>query len=78
MTIHRRENWGRPLEDVCRALKQLAGEFGEGVRFIYPVHPNPNVRDTVYRLLADVPGIALVPPLDYLTFVQLLKGAYLV
>jgi UDP-N-acetylglucosamine 2-epimerase (non-hydrolysing) len=76
VTAHRRENFGQPLEDVCSALQQLAAR-GD-VEIVYPVHLNPNVQEPVYRLLKDVAHITLLPPLDYLPLVQLMKHAALI
>ena len=76
VTAHRRENFGAPLENICAALKTLAAR-GD-VEIVYPVHLNPRVQEPVYRLLADVPHITLLPPLDYLPLVHLMKQAYLV
>ena len=76
VTAHRRENFGAPLESICRALAEIASR-GD-VEIVYPVHLNPNVRETVYRLLGDTPHITLLPPLDYLPLVHLMKRASLV
>jgi UDP-N-acetylglucosamine 2-epimerase (non-hydrolysing) len=76
VTAHRRENFGKPLEDICRALKELAGR-GD-VEIVYPVHLNPNVQEPVYRLLKEVKHITLLPPLDYLPLVHLMKHAALI
>jgi UDP-N-acetylglucosamine 2-epimerase (non-hydrolysing) len=76
VTAHRRENFGQPLEDICAALKQLAAR-GD-VEIVYPVHLNPNVQEPVYRLLGGVAHITLLPPLDYLPLVQLMKHAKLI
>jgi UDP-N-acetylglucosamine 2-epimerase (non-hydrolysing) len=76
VTAHRRENFGQPLEDICEALKQLAAR-GD-VEIIYPVHLNPNVQGPVHRLLDGVPHITLLPPLDYLPLVHLMKRARLI
>ncbi len=76
VTAHRRENFGKPLEDICEALKGLASR-GD-VELVYPVHLNPNVQGTVHRLLEGVPHITLLPPLDYLPLVHLMKRARLV
>jgi UDP-N-acetylglucosamine 2-epimerase (non-hydrolysing) len=76
VTAHRRENFGKPLEDICRALKELAGR-GD-VEIVYPVHLNPNVQEPVSRLLRDVAHITLLPPLDYLPLVHLMKRATLI
>ncbi len=76
VTAHRRENFGAPLEGICRALIELAGR-GD-VEIVYPVHLNPNVQDTANRMLKDVVGISLLPPLDYLPLVHLMKRAALI
>jgi UDP-N-acetylglucosamine 2-epimerase (non-hydrolysing) len=76
VTAHRRENFGAPLEAICKALKELASR-GD-VEIVYPVHLNPNVREPVYRLLQNVPHISLLPPLDYLPLVHLMKHAELI
>jgi UDP-N-acetylglucosamine 2-epimerase (non-hydrolysing) len=78
VTAHRRENFGPPLERICDALKQLAERFAGDVEWIYPVHPNPNVDRPVRKALGGVPGISLLPPLDYLPMVHLLKRSELV
>jgi UDP-N-acetylglucosamine 2-epimerase (non-hydrolysing) len=78
VTAHRRENFGRPLEDICSALRRLAETYGEAVRLVYPVHLNPNVQEPVYRLLGQVSNITLLDPLDYLPLVQLMSRASLV
>ncbi len=78
VTAHRRENFGEPLEAICRALKQLAEHYRDEIQIIYPVHLNPNVQQPVYRLLDGVANIALLPPLEYLTMVHLLRSARLV
>lgn len=76
VTAHRRENFGRPLEDICEALKQLAAR-GD-VEIVYPVHLNPNVQGPVHRLLDGVAHVTLLPPLDYLPLVHLMKRAKLI
>jgi UDP-N-acetylglucosamine 2-epimerase (non-hydrolysing) len=76
VTAHRRENFGQPLEDICEALKQLAAR-GD-VEIVYPVHLNPNVQEPVHRLLDNVAHITLLPPLDYLPLIHLMKRARLI
>jgi UDP-N-acetylglucosamine 2-epimerase (non-hydrolysing) len=78
VTAHRRENFGAPLENICAALREIAVRYRREVHIVYPVHLNPNVQEPVYRLLGGVPNITLVPPLDYLPLVHLMKRAYLV
>jgi UDP-N-acetylglucosamine 2-epimerase (non-hydrolysing) len=77
VTAHRRENFGQPLKNICLALKMLAETYDD-LQIIYPVHLNPNVQNTVYPLLEPVPNITLLPPLDYLPMVHLMKRATLV
>ncbi len=76
VTAHRRENFGQPLENICRALLQLAAR-GD-VEIVYPVHLNPNVREPAYRLLQGANHISLLPPLDYLPLIHLMKRAALI
>jgi UDP-N-acetylglucosamine 2-epimerase (non-hydrolysing) len=76
VTAHRRENFGAPLEAICHALKELAAR-GD-IEIIYPVHLNPNVQEPVNRILKNIPHISLLPPLDYLPLVQLMKHAALI
>jgi UDP-N-acetylglucosamine 2-epimerase (non-hydrolysing) len=76
VTAHRRENFGQPMENICRALLELA-KRGD-VEIVYPVHLNPNVQEPVNRLLRGVEHITLLPPLDYLPLVHLMKHAALI
>jgi UDP-N-acetylglucosamine 2-epimerase (non-hydrolysing) len=78
VTAHRRESFGPGMEAICHALRDLATRYGDGVRILYPVHLNPRVREPVQRLLGGVTNVALLPPLDYLRLVHLMKRAYLV
>lgn len=76
VTAHRRESFGGPFEEICRALAVLASRAD--VQIVYPVHPNPNVRDPVNRLLAPHLNVLLVEPLDYVSFVDLMTRAYMI
>lgn len=76
VTAHRRENFGEPIEDICQALIELSKE--KDVEIVYPVHLNPNVQKPVNRLLKDVEHITLLPPLDYLPLVHLMKHATII
>jgi UDP-N-acetylglucosamine 2-epimerase (non-hydrolysing) len=73
VTAHRRENFGRPLENICRAIRELASR--DDVEIVYPVHLNPKVQEPVNRILKGTPRITLVPPLDYRPMVHLMKHA---
>jgi UDP-N-acetylglucosamine 2-epimerase (non-hydrolysing) len=77
VTSHRRENFGEPFRNICRALQTLAKNNPE-VQFLYPVHPNPNVKDVAYEFLAGVPNFILCEPLDYAPFIAAMKRAYLI
>lgn len=77
VTLHRRESFGRPFEEMCLALKELKSE-NEGIEIVYPVHLNPNVQKPVNRILKGRTGIHLIQPLDYKNFAQLLRRSYLV
>lgn len=76
VTAHRRENFGAPMENICLALRELAAR--EDVEIVYPVHLNPNVQEPVNRILKDVKRVTLLPPLDYLPLVHLMKHATLI
>ena len=77
VTAHRRENFGPPLDNICRAIRHLA-ERRPDVHFLYPMHPNPNVRRVVCDALAGHPRIALVEPLEYRAFVAAMKQAHFI
>ena len=76
VTSHRRENFGDPFEEICRAIRHLA-DTNPGVEFLYPMHPNPNVRSVANRELSNHQRIRLCEPLDYAPFVAVMKKAYL-
>ncbi|WP_428718132.1 non-hydrolyzing UDP-N-acetylglucosamine 2-epimerase [Undibacterium curvum] len=77
ITSHRRENFGEPFKNICRALQTLAKNNSD-VQFLYPVHPNPNVKDVAYEMLGTIDNIKLCAPLDYAPFVAAMKRAYLI
>jgi UDP-N-acetylglucosamine 2-epimerase (non-hydrolysing) len=77
ITGHRRENFGDGFLQICEALRELATQF-DGVRFVYPVHLNPNVQKPVHSILTGLSNVHLVEPLEYEPFVYLLKHSYVV
>ncbi|OYD14719.1 UDP-N-acetylglucosamine 2-epimerase (non-hydrolyzing) [candidate division WOR-3 bacterium JGI_Cruoil_03_44_89] len=77
VTCHRRENFGEPVREVCRALKDIVENF-EDVEIVYPVHPNPNVKLPVNETLKDMERIRLIDPPPYLEFINLMANSYLV
>ena len=74
LTTHRRENFGEPLKSIFTAVRDLAEKF-QDVRIIYPVHPNPNVKNPALEILSGHPRINLCEPLDYFEFVDLMRQA---
>ena len=74
VTAHRRESFGEGFASICSALARLASRGDAEI--VYPVHPNPNVRDPVNRLLRGVTGIHLIDPLPYVRFVDLMRKAH--
>ena len=76
VTGHRRENFGKPLEDMCQSLLKLAAN--KNVRIVYPVHLNPNVQKPVYAILGNQSRIHLIEPQCYVPFVYLMNKAYFV
>jgi len=77
ITMHRRENWGPPMESAARAIRRIAEKY-PGIDLIFPVHLNPVVRDVVFRILGEVSNVSLIHPLDYLDFVNMMARSYLV
>lgn len=77
VTAHRRENFGERLKSICQGLRMLV-ERNPDVVFIYPVHLNPNVYDTVHRMLDGVERIILTDPVEYAVLAHLMRAAYLV
>ena len=77
ITGHRRENFGDGFLQICHALEDLAASY-PSVQFIYPVHLNPSVQQPVRAILANLPNVHLIAPLDYEPFVYLLQHSHLV
>lgn len=77
LTAHRRENLGEPLENICRAVKRLVEDFPD-IKFVYPVHLNPRVRETVFSILGDTERAVLIDPIDVEEMHNLMARSYLV
>ena len=75
VTAHRRESFGDGFDNICIALRELASR--DDVQIVYPVHPNPNVSGPVRSRLSGDVNIVLVEPLDYVSFVDLMRRSYL-
>lgn len=77
VTAHRRESFGEPLRGVFKALRDIVRQYPD-VMILYPVHPNPNVLGPARQILGREPRVRLLPPLEYVPFLHLLKRCYLV
>lgn len=77
VTVHRRENLGAGLVQICDALLNLAERHSD-LQIVYPVHPNPNVREVVYSRLGNLSNLFLLEPQDYLPFISLMARAELI
>ncbi|MEA4812732.1 MAG: UDP-N-acetylglucosamine 2-epimerase (non-hydrolyzing) [Anaerolineaceae bacterium] len=77
VTAHRRENIGKPLENICEAIRELHNSFSD-LLFVYPVHPNPMVREPVYQMLHNLPRVMLIDPVDVEDMHNLMSQCYLV
>ncbi len=77
VTGHRRENFGKEFLEICRGLKQISIAHPE-VDILYPVHPNPNVRKPVKKILSNISNVFLLEPIEYESFVYLMSKSYLI
>ena len=77
LTTHRRESFGEAMEERMQVLGEFVDSHPD-IALIFPVHPNPEVRERAERLLAERKGVLLVPPLDYADFIHLLSRSWLV
>jgi len=77
VTLHRRESFGEPLENICKAIRILAEENFTS-EFVYPVHMNPKVRKTVFKSLEGIKNVHLIEPLGYSDFLWLMAQCKLI
>jgi len=77
ITIHRRESFGQPLLNICAAIRMIAQRHPQKT-LVYPVHPNPNVREVVNRELAGIENLRLLEPLEYSDFIWMMSKASLI
>jgi UDP-N-acetylglucosamine 2-epimerase (non-hydrolysing) len=76
VTSHRRENQGKPQEQICSALLDLVQRFKD-ILIVFPVHLSPAVRDTIFPLLQQHDRIALLDPIDYFETIHFMQASYL-
>ena len=77
VTVHRRENWGHDVDEICRAIADISTRHPD-LDVLFPVHLNPIVRGPVHALLGDRPNVRLCDPLDYLAMQQALADSWVV
>lgn len=77
VTVHRRENWGEPLKNICQALIKLLDEHSD-LFVIIPLHKNPEIRKTVNHILKDRRDILLLDTLDYGDMINLMSKIYII
>ena len=76
VTGHRRENFGDGFIHICNAIKRVASR--PDVQVVYPMHMNPNVRKPVNEILGGLSNVHLIEPLDYLSFLYMMRKSYLI
>ena len=77
LTAHRRENWGKPLENIFCAVKATVDKYND-VKVVYPVHKNPIIREAAYKILGNHDRIKLTEPLNVIDFHNIIARAYLI
>jgi len=77
VTAHRRESFGGPMEEVFRSLVEIVDQRAD-VHVVFPVHPNPRVKELAAGVLEDRDRIHLVAPLEYLDFIHLMRDAVVI
>ena len=75
ITMHRRENWGKPMEETLKAVRDYL-EKHKDIYLVFPMHLNPLVRNTVHKVLDGFERKILIEPLEYLEFIAIMDGAY--
>ncbi|MDN3185244.1 non-hydrolyzing UDP-N-acetylglucosamine 2-epimerase [Enterococcus faecalis] len=77
LTMHRRENLGKPMEEIFQTMKELVQAF-EDIEIVFPVHKNPKVQIIAGKYLSNVPRIHLIEPLDVHDFQNMAAKSYLI
>ncbi|MGA2666620.1 MAG: UDP-N-acetylglucosamine 2-epimerase (non-hydrolyzing) [Patescibacteria group bacterium] len=77
LTLHRRESFGQPLENVLKAIVILAKKF-PNFQIVFPIHFNPNVRKPAEQILGNISNVDLIEPLRHLSLLKLLNKSFLV
>jgi UDP-N-acetylglucosamine 2-epimerase len=77
LTAHRRESFGPGLQDICHAVREIVDAIPD-IQCVYPVHLNPNVQEPAHAILAGHERISLIPPLDYVSLIRLVRRSTLI
>lgn len=77
LTSHRRENIGKPMENIFSAIKDIVNKYDD-VEVVFPIHLNPKVREIAYNVFEDNPKVHIIEPLDYEPFTNLMAKSYMV
>ena len=77
MTAHRRENLGKPLENIFEAIKEIVEKYDD-VKVIYPIHYNPQVRECANKILGEEERVKLIDPLNVVEFHNLINISYMI
>lgn len=77
LTSHRRENIGKPMENIFSAVRDIVNKYPD-VELVFPIHLNPKVRDIAYRIFDNQERVHIIDPLDYEPFTNLMARSYLV
>jgi len=77
VTCHRRENFGMGVNELCKAIKIICRN-DKNIKFVLPLHPNPNIKNIIQKKLKDVDGVHLISPLGYASMVYVMMNSYLI
>ncbi len=77
VTMHRRENWGEPVRETCRAIKKIINKHSD-ISVIFPLHKNPEIRRNVQEILQNKKDILLFDTLDYDDMINLMSKSYII
>ena len=77
VTCHRRENFGKGINELCNALKDLIKKNNDLI-IVFPVHPNPSIKKFVFKSLSKIKNIKLIEPVNYVSMVYLMINSYLI
>lgn len=77
ITAHRRENFGQPIVNICEAIASLCNKYNE-IQFIWPLHPNPNIKNIVESKLANLNNLEIIEPLNYGDLLLVIKNCSLI